>query len=196
MFLLIILFLVFALVAAAVQLLAKDFLVPIMALEDLDFADAWSRLLALIRPEPGKYVIYLLLKIVLAIAAAIVFGLVSLIPILLLVAPAVLAVFASYKAGLSWNVTTVSLAIIFGSMLMVVLAYLIALVAVPATVFFPAFSIYFFASRYPQLGALLYPPAPPVPVAPPVAEAPPQAAPSEGPPPEPPPLPPTPEPIS
>jgi hypothetical protein len=195
-FLLIILFLVFALVAAAVQLLAKDFLVPIMALEDLDFADAWSRLLALIRPEPGKYVIYLLLKIVLAIAAAIVFGLVSLIPILLLVAPAVLAVFASYKAGLTWNVTTVSLAIIFGSMLMVVLAYLIALVAVPATVFFPAFSIYFFASRYPQLGALLYPSPPPVPVAPPVAEAPPQAAPSEGPPPEPPPLPPTPEPIS
>jgi hypothetical protein len=189
------LFLVFALLAAAVQLLAKDFLVPIMALEDLDFADAWSRLLAMIRPEPGKYAIYLLLKIVLAIAAAIIFGLISLIPILVLVVPALLAVFAGYKAGLSWNVTTVSLAIIFGAMLLTVLIYLVALVSVPATVFFPAFSIYFFASRYPRLDAILNPP-PPAPVPPPVVEvAPPDASPPDASPPEPPPLPPEPEPI-
>jgi len=179
--------LVFALLAAAVQLLAKDFLVPIMALEGLDFADGWRRLLALIRPEPGKYAVYLLLKIVLAIAAAILFGIVTLVPILVLVVPAVLAVFAGYKAGLGWNVTTVSLAIVFGSMLLAVLLYLVALVSVPATVFFPAFSIYFFASRYPQLDALLHPAPPPAaPESPPLPEAPP---------PEPPPLPPAPEPI-
>lgn len=175
------LLLIFALFAAAVQLLAKDFLVPIMALDDVDFADGWSRLLALIRPEPGKYVVYLLLKIVLAIAAAILFGILTLIPIFILVLPAVLAVFAGYKAGLGWNVTTVSLAIICGTMLFAVLLYLVALISVPATVFFPAFSIYFFASRYAKLDALLNPPAPP-----PVIEPPP---------PEPPPLPPTPEPI-
>jgi len=180
------LFLVFALVAAAVQLVAKDFLVPIMALEDVDFADGWSRLLALIRPEPGKYVVYLLLKIVLAIAAAVLFGIVTLIPIFVLVVPAVLAVFAGYKAGLGWNVTTVSLAIVFGTMLFALLMYLVALVSVPATVFFPAFSIYFFASRYPRLDALLHPQAPPVQEPPPAIEAPP---------PEPPPLPPAPEPI-
>ena len=178
------LLIVFVLLAAAVKLLAKDFLVPIMALEDVDFADGWSRLLALIRPEPGKYVVYLLLKIVLAIAAAVLFGIVTLIPILLLVLPAVFAVFAGYKAGLGWNVTTVSLAIIFGTMLLVVLLYLIALVSVPATIFFPAFSIYFFASRYPKLDALLNPP-------PPAREMPPAL---EPPPPQPPPLPPAPEP--
>ncbi len=103
------LFLFSLLFAAAIQLLAKDFLVPIMALEDVDFADGWSRLVALMRPEPGKYAIYLVLKIVLATAAAIVFGIVTLIPILALVAPAALAVFAGYKVGLVWNVTTVSL---------------------------------------------------------------------------------------
>ena len=108
------LFLVFVLVAAAVQLIAKDFLVPIMALEGLDFADAWSRLLGIIRPEPGKYIIYLLLKIVLAIAAAILFGILTLIPIFAVVVPAVIALFAGYKAGLGWNVTTVSLVIIGG----------------------------------------------------------------------------------
>jgi hypothetical protein len=180
------LFLIFVLLAAAVQLLAKDFLVPIMALEEVDFADGWSRLLALIRPEPGRYVIYLLLKIVLALAAAILFGILTIIPILALVVPAVLAVFAGYKAGLGWNVATVSVAIICGTMLFSVLLYLVALVSVPATVFFPAFSIYFFAARYPKLDALLNP-SPPTPELPPVPESPPPF--------EAPPLPPTPEPL-
>ena len=178
------LLILFVLVAAAVKLLAKDFLVPIMALDDVDFADGWSRLLAMIRPEPGKYVVYLLLKIVLAIAAAILFGIITLIPSLVLLAPAALAVFAGYKAGLGWNVTTISLAIVFGSMLLLALLYVIAFVCAPATIFFPAFSIYFFAPRYPRLDALLNPP-PPAPAIPPEL----------GPPPEPPPLSPTPEPI-
>lgn len=179
------LFLIFALMAAVVQVLAKDFLVPIMALEEVDFADGWSRLLALIRPEPGKYAVYLLLKIVLAIAAAILFGIIALIPTLVLIVPAVVAVIAGYVAGMGWNVTTVSLAVILGTVLVMLLIYAIALVSVPATVFFPAFSIYFFASRYPKLDALLNP-RPPVPELPPVLESPP---------PEAPPLPPSPEPI-
>jgi hypothetical protein len=180
------LFLIFLLLVAAVHLLAKDFLVPIMALDDVDFADGWSRLLALIRPEPGRYAIYLLLKIVLALAAAVLFGILALIPILALVLPAALAVFAGYKAGLGWNVATVSLAIICGTMLLSLLLYLVALVSVPATIFFPAFSIYFFASRYPKLDALLNP-APPIPESPPVPEPPLPF--------EPPPLPPSAEPI-
>jgi len=173
------------LVAVIVQILAKDFLVPIMALEDVDFADGWSRLTALIRPEPGRYLVYLLLKFVLAIAAAIIFGILTLIPILALVVPAALAVFAGYKAGLGWNVTTVSIAVVFGSILFAVLLYAVALISVPATVFFPAYSIYFLASRYPKLDALLNPPSP-------AQELPPAVGP---PPPEPPPLPPSPAPI-
>jgi len=179
------LLLIFALVAAVVQVLAKDFLVPIMALEEVDFADGWSRLIALMRPEPGKYVVYLLLKIVLAIAAAIVFSIIALIPTLVLIVPAVVAVIAGYAAGMGWNVMTVSLAVIFGTVLVILLIYAIAWVSVPATVFFPAFSIYFFASRYPKLDALLNPP----PAAPELTPA------IEPPPPEVPPLPPTPEPI-
>jgi hypothetical protein len=184
------LLLVFFLVLSAVQLLAKDFLVPIMALEELDFADGWSRLVAIMRPEPGKFVIYLLLKIVLALAAAIVFSIIAVIPTLFIILPAILAAFAAHAAGLGWNVATASLAVITGTILVVILIYAIALVSVPATVFFPAFSIYFFASRYPRLDAILNPP--PVSEMPPAVEAtppPPESAP------EPPPFPPTPEPI-
>jgi hypothetical protein len=185
--LLILAVLVFVLIAGVTQVLAKDFLVPIMALENVDFADGWSRLLALIRPEPGRYVIYLLLKFVLGIAAAILFGILAIIPALLVIVPAIVAVVAGKAAGLGWTVITISLAIIVGSVLVVILIYLIALVSVPATVFFPAYSIYFFASRYPNLDAILHPAPPPPPPQP--------AALPETPPPEPPPLPPTPEPI-
>ncbi|MGB7333874.1 MAG: hypothetical protein WBD25_20990, partial [Terriglobales bacterium] len=83
------LFLVFVLTAAVVQVLAKDFLVPIMALDDLDFADGWHRLIAMIGREKGKFAIYLLLKLVLSIAAGILFSIIAIIPMLLVVVPGV-----------------------------------------------------------------------------------------------------------
>jgi len=182
------LILVFVLTTVVVQVLAKDFLVPIMALEDLDFANGWHRLLAMIAPEKGRYAVYLLLKLVLSIAAAILFGIIAIIPAIFIFVPAVIAVIAGRAAGMGWNVTTISLAIILGAMLLLLLIYLIALVSVPATVFFPAYAIHFLAARYPSLEALLHPaPAPPAPELPPVPESPPPF--------EAPPLPPSTEPI-
>jgi hypothetical protein len=167
------LFFIFGLTAVVVQLLAKDFLVPIMALENLDFADGWHRLLSIIRPEKGRFALYLLMKIVLSIAAAILFGIVALIPSVFVVGPAVVAVLAGKAAGLGWTVTTISLTIIFGTMLILLLVYLIALVSVPATVFFPAYALHFLASRYPTLDILLHPAPPPAAELPPVPELPP-----------------------
>lgn len=141
----------------------------------------------MIRPEPGKYVVYLLLKLVLSIAAGILFGIAAIVPIVVIVVPAVILVLVGKVVGLGWTVTTISLAVILGSILLLILIYLIALVSVPATVFFPAYSIYFFASRYPNLDALLHPVPPPAALG--------STAPPESPPPEPPPLPPSPEPI-
>ncbi len=180
------LFFVFVVAAIVVQVLAKDFLVPLMALENLDFADGWHRLLAMIRPEKGQYLLYLLLKLALYIAAGILFGIITIVPALFVIVPGVVAVLAGRAAGLGWNVTTVSLAIIFGSMLLAILIYLIALVCVPATVFFPAYALHFFAGRYPTLNALLNPVTTPMPEIPPVPQPPPFEAP---------PLPPSAEPI-
>ena len=178
---------VFALAIAAVQALAKDFLVPIMALEDLDFADGWHRLLTMIGPEKGWFAVYLMLKLVLSIAAAILFAIIAIVPTLFVVVPGVVAVVAGRAAGMGWNVTTISLAIILGTVLLLLLIYLVALVCVPATVFFPAYAMYFLASRYPSLEALLNPaPTPPAPELPPVPESPPPLEP---------PLPPSAEPI-
>jgi len=167
------LFGLFVLTAAVVQVLAKDFLVPIMALEDLDFADGWQRLLSIIAVEKGQFALYLLLKLVLSIAAAIIFSILPVIPVLFIAVPSVVAIVAGRAAGMGWNVTTVSLAIIFGSVLLLILIYLIALVCVPTTVFFPAYAMYFLAARYPNLGALINHVPPPTPELPPVIETPP-----------------------
>jgi len=158
------LFIVFVLIVGVVQVLAKDFLVPLMALEDLGFADGWHRLLGMMRIEKGRFAVYLLLKLALSIAAAILFSIIALIPALFVVVPGVVIVIIGHAMGLGWNVTTISLAIIFGTLLLLLLIYLIALVSVPATVFFPAYAMYFFAARYPLLNSLLHPaPAPPAP---------------------------------
>jgi hypothetical protein len=84
-------------------------------------------------------------------------------------------------------VTTISLLIVVGTCLLFLLIYLIALVSVPATVFFPAYALYFLAGRYPALDAILHPAPPPAPLPPPLPETPPPF--------EPPPLPPSLEPI-
>jgi hypothetical protein len=97
----------------------------------------------------------------------------------------ILAVLTGKSAGLTWNVYTITLAVVVGSILLAIFVYLIALISVPVIVFFPAYSIYFFAARYPALSAALYP-------APPLSARIPAGAP---PPYEPPPLPPAAEPI-
>jgi len=181
------LLLAFVVTAAVVQVMAKDFLVPIMALEGVDFADAWRRLLEIVRREQGRFAIYLLLKLVLSIAAGILFTIIAIVPALFVVLPGVAMVLAGKAAGLGWNVSTISLAIIIGTMLVLLLIYLIALVSVPATVFFPAFALYFFAARYPNLNLLLNPDPAPTPHLPPVPQSPPPF--------EAPPVPPSPEPI-
>ena len=61
---------------------------------------------------------------------------------------------------MSWNAATITAAIVAGCVLFAIFFYLIALISVPAIVFFPAYSIYFFAARYRPLSLALYPPPP------------------------------------
>jgi len=99
---------------------------------------------------------------------------------------AVAAVLGGKAAGLGWTVGTITLAVVAGCVVLAIFLFVMSLIAVPVIVFFPAYSIYFFAARYPALSAVLYP-APPAPATPQIAGA--------APPYEPPPLPPAPSPI-
>ena len=161
-------FLALVVVAAVVHVLTKDFVVPQMALEGIGAIEGWRRLWPMMQAEKGGYAGYVGMKIVLAIVAGIVIGIVSVIVAVVVAIPAVgLAIVAALtgkSAGLTWDVTTITVAVVVGCVLLAALLYLMALIAVPAIVFFPAYAIYFFAARYRALSLVLYPPPPAVPV--------------------------------
>lgn len=190
----IVVFFAFAFVVVAIAViyvLTKDFVVPQMALEDIGVIEGWQRLWVMMTAEKGGYAGYVGMKIVLALGAAILLGIIGFILALIILIPvagvAIAAVIAAKSAGLGWTVYTITLAVLAGCGLLVVFLFMTAMISVPAIVFFPAYSIYFFAARYPALSAVLYP-APPAMAAPLI----PSAAPPSN---EPPPLPPASEPI-
>ena len=158
--------------AVCVYVFTKDFVVPQMALEGISAFEAWRRLLPMLEAEKGKYAGYAGMKVIMAIGAGVAIGIAGLIVLVVLLIPVgglgLISVLAGQAAGLTWNVFTITLAIVAGFVFLLVLFYLISLIAVPAIVFFPAYAIYFFAARYRPLANLIYPP--PVPAIAPTAQ--------------------------
>jgi hypothetical protein len=163
----------FVLLSLLIHILTKDFVIPEMALENISAFEGWHRLLPRLQSEKGSYAGYIGLKIVMALAVAVTVGIATFIVILILLIPVggfgVIAVVLGKAAGLTWNLYTITLAVVVGCVVVAVLFFVMSLISVPAIVFFPAYSIYFFASRYAPLDALLHPvpamaqPVPPVP---------------------------------
>lgn len=158
--------LAFLLVAMAViAVLTKDFVVPQMALEEIGAIEGWRRLWAMMKEEKGGYAGYIGMKIVLAIAVGILLGIIGFVVGLIIFLPAaafvIAIVIAAKSAGMGWTVWTITLAIVAACIFIVVFLFLTAMISVPAIVFFPAYSIYFLAPRYPRLSAALYPAPPP-----------------------------------
>jgi hypothetical protein len=157
-------FLVWLIFFILLQVLTKDFVVPQMALEDVTPSEAWGRLWAQIKAEKGGYAGYIGMKVALSLAAAVVLGIITFVVILVLLIPVggigVITVLGGRAAGLSWNPLTIAIAIVVGALILAAVILISSLISVPAIVFFPAYSISFLADRYPQLRALLYPPAP------------------------------------
>lgn len=177
------LFLVFmalAIAMALVHVMTKDFVIPQMAMEEIEAMEGWRRLWLWLKAETSGYAGYIGMKIVLTLGAAIALGIITVIVILVLLIPiggaGVVAVVAGAAAGLTWNFFTIALAVIAGGIALAVLMFVISLISVPATVFFPAYSIYFFAPRYPPLAAVLWP-QPAAPFLPPQFPEPPPSAP-------------------
>jgi hypothetical protein len=99
------------------------------------------------------------MKVVMTIVAGVLVGIVAFVIILLMLIPVggfgAIAILVGKTAGLTWNLYTITVAAVVGCVLVLALLYVFSLISVPAIVFFPAYSIYFFAARYPRLQALL-----------------------------------------
>ena len=112
-------------------------------------------------PQKGTYAGYIGMKILLALGAAIITGIATIIVFLVLLIPiggvGVISILAGSAAGLTWNPVTIAVAIVAAAIVLLVLFLVGALISVPVTVFLPAYSVCFFAERYPPLHALMYP---------------------------------------
>jgi len=154
------------LLLALIVVLTKDFVVPQMALQNLTPMDGWRRLWPMMKSEKGGYAGYIGMKILLGLAAGIILGIVSFAVLVILLIPVggvgIVAVLGGRAAGFSWNPVTIALAIVAGLIVLAAMFFLLALISVPAIVFFPAYSLYFFADRYAPLGSLMNPAQPPI----------------------------------
>jgi hypothetical protein len=173
-------FMGWVLLALLAHVFTKDFVVPQMALEGVSAFEGWNRLWKMLQSEKGGYAGYAGMKLLMAIGAAFAVGVVAVILLIILLIPVgglgAITVLTGQAGGLTWNVFTITLAVVAGCIFLLVFFYAVALISVPVIVFFPAYAIYFFAGRYPQLGNLIYPPhplaPPPPPPVVPVPEAP------------------------
>ncbi|MFB3127447.1 MAG: hypothetical protein ACE1Z8_08180, partial [Candidatus Acidiferrales bacterium] len=158
------LFIAWVVLGALVALFAKDFVVPFMALEGRGVLAAWRRVLPLLRVEKMAYAGYVLMKIVLAVGSAVLFGIINV--ILFLVVFVLLGLvgaglfLAGKAAGLTWDAYTIGAVVVLGVAVLAGLLYLLAFVFVPAMVFFQSYTLHFLGARYPLLDSLLHPPPP------------------------------------
>lgn len=158
---------------AVIGVLAKDFVIPIMALENVGVVEAWRRMKPMLAREMLPFAGYLGMKIVLALGTGILFGILSLIAMLLLLIPLGMVGVAIYLTGqalhLGWNLLTIAIAVLLGAVAFHLVLGLMAFISVPPMVFFQSYVLHFFGSRYARLGEIVFPPPPPSP--PPPLEA-------------------------
>ena len=173
------LLLAFFVLGAVAALFAKDFCVPIMAMEKVGVLEAWRRLLPMLAAEKIAFAGYVLMKIVLAIGSAIIFGIITLLALIVVLIPlgvaGVILFFGGKALGLTMNAGVISALVALCGIIILGIFYLIALISTPAMVFFQSYVLHFFGSRYPALGAVVFPPPPETPPlvtleAPPIAE--------------------------
>ena len=145
--------------ALVVWILTRDFVVPIMALEEVGVLEGWSRFLPMLSAEKLNYLVYLIIRTVLAVAGLIFFGILALITVIVL-----LLVFGGvgltlFLAGLwaewTWNLYTIILAVVLGGAALIIMTFAIAFVCTPAVAFFPTYAAHFLGFRYPRLSEAL-----------------------------------------
>ncbi len=142
-------------VALVVYVMAKDFLAPILAVDDQPVRDAWRRLLGLVRADPWGFAGYFGLKFLLSIAASIAMAIVALVVLIPLVIGALVAAVGVHGLPSPWEMTMTAPVIAAMGVGVLVLFVVLMTLSVPLVVFFPASGLYFLASRYPTLEAWL-----------------------------------------
>jgi hypothetical protein len=142
-----------------VSSLLTDFILPSLALEDTGLAEAFRRMVALVRGEPGEFLLYTVIKVVLGlaayIAATILWEVVFLIASAIIGAVVVGIGFALHAVGVP-HVVLIVLGVLIGiAWYGFGVFYALFLAIGPVLTFLDAYALYFLGGRYPLLGDLL-----------------------------------------
>jgi hypothetical protein len=157
---------------AVVSTLAKDFIMPVMALDDLSVGDAWRAVWRVAASEPGAWAAYMGMKLLCAIGASIALSIafvIALLPALLLIGIPVGILVALGVMAFKFIGAAVGIIICCIAALLAAAGFccLLLILTAPISVFFTSYALYFFGGRYPKLAALLWPqPVPPSPISP------------------------------
>lgn len=145
---------------AVVMVMTKDFVIPQMMFEGVSCTEGWGRLWIWIMAEPGSFIGYILLKIVLAIGAFIAYALVLLVGLLIMIIPvgiAIAAGFVLFKV-IGGGALAIAAGVLLGLLVgLPAILYVVGFLGAPVSVFFPAYAIYYLASRYRPLYDEVYP---------------------------------------
>jgi hypothetical protein len=158
------------LVLLALYFLVRDFALPFLALEDLSITETLGRLRVLIAAAPGEIALYLLLRFLLGLVAAI--GAEMIILLVLLVSLIPFGIVGGvlwltlHHAGAAGTAALIAAAIVGGLVLALWMACVCIGLLGTVFVFTQSYAVYFLGGRYPLLGNILEPPLPP-PIAPP-----------------------------
>lgn len=124
-------FVLILVIGMTIWVLTEDLVVPIMALEHVGPVEAWRRLLPMLRSQKGSYAGYVGMKVVLALAAGVLQGIAGIVIVLILLIPtaitALVAFLVAHAVGLTWNVFTITAAVVTGAVLLALLFFLITL---------------------------------------------------------------------
>ena len=165
-----------ALIASVFFVLAKDFAVPIVALENEGVFRAFGRVLRMARARVGEFAAYIGVKILLTIAYSIALSIaIFVIAIAVLIPTVIIAVAAGVSGALFKDPVLLAIVGTVAILGIFLLLFVIACLFAPAIFFFQAYVYTWFAQRYEPLWNLLYPPAAASPA--PVATAPPEPPP-------------------
>ena len=163
-------FLVLMVGSLVLWVLLKDFVVPMMQLENESFEGGFRRVLRAVCEEKGAFAGYIGMKVVLRIGAMFFLGIIIIALLIAFAIPVGIVIYflvTATKAGtLIWSFGNIVLAVIAGIIVFICFMYAVGVAGSPITAFFPSYSLYFFAGRYPLLEQILFPPPPP-PLAPP-----------------------------
>jgi hypothetical protein len=150
------------LVVGSAYLLLRDLVLPFLALENLSISDALSRFRAVVTAAPAEIALYVLLRFVLSLVAAI--GAEILIFLVLLVSLIPFAIIggvlwlAFHHAGTAGTAALIASAIVGGLVLLAWMACVCIGLIGTVFVFTQSYALYFLGGRYPLLGNILEPP--------------------------------------